>query len=123
MKASKIEIHQVEQEQGVFTEILVDGHRLEGVRSFELKQEVGNSMPTLSIDLNALNLSTDLKLLQVNQKGIGEIESIRFKGQEMPVEFVQKEEKGSKIVRTSKKPISLSCLIKKKPICQMDIFR
>lgn len=70
MKASKIEIHQVEQEQGVFTEILVDGHRLEGVRSFELKQEVGNSMPTLSIDLNALNLSTDLKLLQVNQKGI-----------------------------------------------------
>ena len=55
MKASKIEIHQVEQEQGVFTEILVDGHRLEGVRSFELKQEVGNSMPTLSIDLNALN--------------------------------------------------------------------
>lgn len=123
MKASKIEIHQVEQEQGVFTEILVDGHRLEGVRSFELKQEVGNSMPTLSIDLNALNLSTDLKLLQVNQKGIGEIESIKFKGQEMPVEFVQKEEKGSKIVRTSKKPISLSCLIKKKPICQMDIFR
>lgn len=123
MKASKIEIHQVEQEQGVFTEILVDGHRLEGVRSFELKQEVGNSMPTLSIDLNALNLSTDLKLLQVNQKGIGEIESIKFKGQEMPVEFVQKEEKASKMVRTSKKPISLSCLIKKKPICQMDIFR
>ena len=91
MKASKIEIHQVEQEQGVFTEILVDGHRLEGVRSFELKQEVGNSMPTLSIDLNALNLSTDLKLLQVNQTAIGEIESIRFKGQEMPVEFGTKE--------------------------------
>ena len=123
MKASKIEIHQVEQEQGVFTEILVDGHRLEGVRSFELKQGVGDSVPVLSIDLNALNLSTDLKLLQVNQKGIGEIESIKFKGQEMPVEFVQKEEKASKMVRTSKKPISLSCLIKKKPICQMDIFR
>lgn len=123
MKASKIEIRQVDGEKGIFTEILIDGHKLEGVRSFELKQEVGNSMPTLSIDLNALNLSTDLKLLQVNQKGIGEIESIKFKGQEMPVEFVQKEEKASKMVRTSKKPISLSCLIKKKPICQMDIFR
>lgn len=123
MKASKIEIRQVDGEKGIFTEILVDGHKLEGVRSFELKQEVGNSMPTLSIDLNALNLSTDLKLLQMNQKGIGEIESIKFKGQETPVEFVQKEEKGSKIVRTSKKPISLSCLIKKKPICHMDIFR
>lgn len=123
MKASKIEIRQVDGEKGIFTEILVDGHKLEGVRSFELKQEVGNSIPILSIDLNALDLSTDLKLLQVNQKGIGEIENIKFKGQETPVEFVQKEEKGSKMVRTSKKPISLSCLIKKKPICQMDIFR
>lgn len=123
MKASKIEIRQVDGEKGIFTEILIDGHKLEGVRSFELKQEVGNSIPILSIDLNALDLSTDLKLLQVNQKGIGEIENIKFKGQETPVEFVQKEEKGSKMVRTSKKPISLSCLIKKKPICQMDIFR
>ena len=87
MKASKIEIHQVEQEQGVFTEILVDGHRLEGVRSFELKQEVGNSMPTLSIDLNALNLSTDLQMLQVNQKGIGEIEGIKFKDSPRMLKF------------------------------------
>lgn len=123
MKASKIEIRQVDGEKGIFTEILVDGHKLEGVRSFELKQGVGDSVPVLSIDLNALNLSTDLQTLQVNQKDIGEIESIKFKGQEMPVEFVQKEEKASKMVRTSKKPISLSCLIKKKPICQMDIFR
>ena len=91
MKASKIEIRQVDGEKGIFTEILVGGHRLEGVRSLELKQEVGNSIPTLSIDLNALDLSTDLKLLQVNQKGIGEIESIKFKGQEMPVEFGTKE--------------------------------
>lgn len=123
MKASKIEIRQVDGEKGIFTEILVDGHKLEGVRSFELKQGVGNSVPILSIDLNALNLSTDLQTLQVNQKGIGEIESIKFKGQETPVEFVQKEEKASKMVRTSKKPISLTCLINKKPICQMDIFR
>nr|DAH41887.1 MAG TPA: hypothetical protein [Caudoviricetes sp.] len=91
MKASKIEIRQVEQEQGVFTEILVDGRKLEGVRSFELKQGVGNSVPILSIDLNALNLSTDLQTLQVNQKGIGEIESIKFKGQKTPVEFGTKE--------------------------------
>lgn len=79
MKASKIEIRQVDGEKGIFTEILVDGHKLEGVRSFELKQGVGNSVPILSIDLNALNLSTDLQMLQVNQKGIGEIEGIKFK--------------------------------------------
>lgn len=79
MKTSKIEIRQVEGEKGIFTEILVDGHKLEGVRSFELKQGVGDSTPILSIDLNALNLSTDLKMFQVNQKGIGEIEGIKFK--------------------------------------------
>lgn len=79
MKTPKIEIRQVDGEKGTFTEILVDGHKLEGVRSFELKQGVGNSVPILSIDLNALNLSTDLQMLQVNQKGIGEIEGIKFK--------------------------------------------
>ena len=79
MKVSKIEIRQVDGERGIFTEILIDGHKLEGVRSFELKQGVGNSVPILSIDLNALNLSTDLQMLQVNQKGIGEIGGIKFK--------------------------------------------
>lgn len=79
MKTPKIKIRQVDSEKGIFTEILVDGHKLEGVRSFELKQGVGNSVPILSIDLNALNLSTDLQMLQVNQKGIGEIEGIKFK--------------------------------------------
>lgn len=79
MKTSKIEIRQVNSKEEIFTEILIDGHKLDGVRSFELKQGVGNSVPILSIDLNALNLSTDLQMLQVNQKGIGEIEGIKFK--------------------------------------------
>lgn len=35
----------------------------------------------------------------------------------------KKKKKASKMVRTSKKPISLTCLINKKPIFQMDIFR
>nr|DAU95031.1 MAG TPA: hypothetical protein [Caudoviricetes sp.] len=79
MKVSKIEIRQVDGECGIFTEILVDGHKLEGVRSFELKQGVGDSEPILSIDLNAFDLSTDLQFLKVNQNGVGEIEGIKFK--------------------------------------------
>lgn len=79
MKVSKIEIRQVNGECGIFTEILVDGHKLEGVRSFELKQGVGDSEPILSIDLNAFELSTDLQFLKVNQNGVGEIEGIKFK--------------------------------------------
>uniref|UniRef100_UPI003FF0DB92 hypothetical protein n=1 Tax=Phocaeicola vulgatus TaxID=821 RepID=UPI003FF0DB92 len=102
MKASKIEIRQVNGEKGIFTEILVDGHKLEGVRSFELKQGVGDSVPVLSIDLNALNLSTDLQTLQVNQKGIGEIESIKFNGQEMPVEFGIRDEIFKEATHTGK---------------------
>ena len=35
MKTSKVEIRQVEGEKGIYTEILIDGHKLEGVRSFE----------------------------------------------------------------------------------------
>jgi hypothetical protein len=79
MKTSKIEIRQVNGNEGIFTEILVDGHKLEGVRSFELKQGVGDSEPILSIDLNAFDLSTDLQFLKVNQNGVGEIEGIKFK--------------------------------------------
>lgn len=79
MKVLKIEIRQVNGECGIFTEILVDGHKLEGVRSFELKQGVGDSEPILSIDLNAFDLSTDLQFLKVNQNGVGEIEGIKFK--------------------------------------------
>lgn len=87
MKTSKVEIRQVEGEKGIYTEILIDGHKLEGVRSFELKHGIGDCVPILSIDLNALNLSTDLQMLQVNQKGIGEIEGIKFKSSPRMLKF------------------------------------
>lgn len=79
MKYPKIEIRQCDDEEGIFTEILIDGHKLHGVRRFELKQGVGNDVPTLTVDLNALNLSTDLKVVLFNHYGMGEIESIKFK--------------------------------------------
>lgn len=83
----KIEIRQAGDEKGVFTEILIDGHKLTGVRSFELKQRVGDDAPTLTIDLNALELSTDLQILKVNQDGVGEIESIKFRHSDKPFYF------------------------------------
>lgn len=84
---SKIEIRQVDRKPGVFTEILIDGHKIEGVRMFELKQQAGESVPTLTIDLNALDLATDLMALRVNQKGAGEIEEIKFKRMHNPIKF------------------------------------
>lgn len=84
---SKIEIRQVDRKPGVFTEILIDGHKIEGVRRFELKQQAGESVPTLTIDLNALDLATDLMALRVNQEGAGEIEEIKFKRMHNPIKF------------------------------------
>lgn len=63
----------------MFTEIFVDGHKLHGVRRFELKQEVGNNLPILTVDLNALNLSTDAKMVMY-QYGVGMITDISFEG-------------------------------------------
>ena len=41
---AKIEIRQVDGQEGIFTEILIDGHKISGIRSYELKQKrCGNS--------------------------------------------------------------------------------
>lgn len=87
MKVSKIEIRQCNGEHGVFTELLIDGHKIHGVRRFELKQSLEDKIPTLTIDLNALNAATDTPLLRFRQEGMGEIESIKFKDYETPVKF------------------------------------
>ena len=75
---AKIEIKSVVKDS-IFTEIYIDGHKLTGVRRFELKQEVGNNVPVLTVDLNAFDLSTDVMVVKMNQYGMGEIENIEFK--------------------------------------------
>ena len=74
---SKIEIRQVEGEK-IFTEICIDGHKIDGVRGYELRQDRAG-FPVLTIDLNAFDVATDLRTLQLNQKYAGDIESIRFR--------------------------------------------
>lgn len=54
-----------------YTEIFVDGHKLKGVRSFELKEDVSGA-PTLTVDLNAINLSVDC-LCFMRHKGYGDM--------------------------------------------------
>lgn len=76
-KNPRIEIKTVEGTSGAFTEIYVDGHKLNGVRSYSLSQDKGN-IPILTVDLNALNLSVDCPAIIV-QDGFGEIEEIKFR--------------------------------------------
>lgn len=54
-----------------FTEIFIDGKKLKGVRSFSLKQDCAGH-PTLTVDLNALNLSVDC-LSFLRHKGYGDM--------------------------------------------------
>ena len=82
MAYPKIEIKTDGEAPSIFTAIYVDGHKLEGVRRFELKQELGNSLPILTVDLMALNLATDLRVLKMNHYGMGEIEDIVWKKEE-----------------------------------------
>lgn len=74
---SKIEIRQVEGEK-IFTEICIDGHKIDGVRSYELKQDRAG-LPVLTVDLNAFDIAVDLRMLRLNQEHVGTIESIKFK--------------------------------------------
>lgn len=78
MANPKIEIKSITEGNGsIFTEIFIDGHKLRGVRSFKLERGVGDSIPTLTVDLNALNVSVDTDVL-LYASGFGEME-IKFK--------------------------------------------
>lgn len=76
------------EEKG-YTEIFVDGHKLKGVRSFELKEDVSGA-PTLTVDLNAINLSVDC-LCFMRHKGYGDmkITFIDDVGHEMDIQYHQ----------------------------------
>lgn len=67
-----------EGNDSIFTDIFVDGHKLRGVRSFELKKDSANSVPILTLDLNALDLSVDCQML-LRHKGFLKDMEIIFK--------------------------------------------
>ena len=76
---NKIEIKVDKKENGNFsTKIFIDGHKIENVRSFSLKQSIENPSPILTLDLNAMDLSIDSPIMDVKQVGMGGIKSIEF---------------------------------------------
>lgn len=74
MKTSKIEIKS--KEKGTpFTELYVDGKKVNGVRSLEFKHS-SNTIPTLTVDLSAMDISIDCEAVMY-QKGFN-AETITF---------------------------------------------
>lgn len=76
-RCSHIEIKTRTEIGGMFTEVFVDGHRLNGVRRFKLKHGDFRKPPTLTVDLNALDISVDCPAI-LCQEGEGDFE-IRFR--------------------------------------------
>ena len=68
MENSRIEI----KTDGAFSQIFIDGRKLNGVRNYKLEHAAGKA-PTLTLDLNAFDVSVDGQMLTM-QKGVGEIE-------------------------------------------------
>ena len=58
-KFSHIEIRSVGDKGSAVSEIFIDGHKLNGVRSFEFSNTAGNHIPVLKLELNALDISVD----------------------------------------------------------------
>lgn len=56
---------------GAFTEIFIDGHKIPGVRSYKLEHGAGKSLPILTVDLNALNLSVDVPVFMIRDVEMG----------------------------------------------------
>lgn len=70
---SNIEIKSRNENGSIFTDIFIDGNQIKGVRRFKLEREVGNSIPILTLDLNALNISVDTECLAM-QEGFGALD-------------------------------------------------
>lgn len=68
MENSRIEI----KTDGTSSQIFIDGRKLNDVRNYKLEHAAGKA-PTLTLDLNAFDLTVDGQMLTI-QKGVGEIE-------------------------------------------------
>lgn len=73
MEANQIRIQTKEGSSGAFTEIYVDGCLLKGVRRYELKQNPGD-IPTLTVDLSALDFTVDCPKATIRHDSLGELE-------------------------------------------------
>lgn len=79
MSFSKIEIKSKGNGDNgsVFTEVLLDGKKIHGVREIHFKNGVGE-LPIVTLDLVGLDVSIDSTLFELRHKGFGAIKSIEF---------------------------------------------
>jgi hypothetical protein len=70
---SKIEV----KSEGMRTQIFIDGHQIRGVQSFTAHQDL-NGLPTLTLNLNALDMSLEGDIYNFFVDKMGEVKSVEF---------------------------------------------
>jgi hypothetical protein len=73
----KIEIKTIGEAPSLFTEVLIDGHKISGVRSVKYENSVADKIPTVTLELIALDTSIDSPVSHLNFGDMG-IKSIEF---------------------------------------------
>lgn len=73
----KIEIKTIDDAPSLFTEVLIDGHKISGVRSVKYENSVADKVPTVKLELIALDTSIDSPVSHLNF-GDMRIKSIEF---------------------------------------------
>lgn len=76
-KFPKIEIKTIGDEPSLFTEVLIDGHKISGVCSVKYENSVPDRIPTVTLELIALDTSIDSPVSHLNFGDMG-IKSIEF---------------------------------------------
>ena len=73
----KIEIKTIGDAPSLFTEVLSDGHKISGVRSAKYENSVPDMVPTVTLELIALDTSIDSPVCHLKFGDMG-IKSIEF---------------------------------------------
>ena len=73
----RIEIKTIGDAPSLFTEVLIDGHKIPGVRSVKYENSVLDKVPTVTLELIALDTSIDSPVCHLNFGDMG-IKSIEF---------------------------------------------
>lgn len=73
----KIEIKTIGEAPSLSTEVLIDGHKISGVRSVTYENSVVDRIPTVKLELIALDTSIDSPVCHLNFGDMG-IKSIEF---------------------------------------------
>lgn len=78
MHYSKIEIKTIGETPSMTTEVLIDGKEIHGIRSLSYENNAWDKVPTLTLELNALDVSIDSDCVNLEIGKMGSVSKLIF---------------------------------------------